>query len=85
MIRVPLADLRAHVGETVSVAGWVHTLRLQRAMQFVVLRDHSGTVQLTWRRDGGPWTSASTGLTVESAVRVTGRVAENESVKLRRP
>src|SRR5579864_6068140 len=39
MIRVPLADLRAHVGETVSIAGWVHALRRQRAMQFVVLRD----------------------------------------------
>ncbi|MCW2929443.1 MAG: asnS2 [Actinomycetia bacterium] len=81
MIRVPMAGLRAHVGEKVSLAGWVHTLRLQRAMQFVVLRDHSGTVQLTWRRDGGPMDKILDGLTVESAVRVTGLVAENESVK----
>jgi nondiscriminating aspartyl-tRNA synthetase len=81
MIRVPMADLRAHVGETVSIAGWVHALRLQRAMQFVVLRDHSGTVQLTWRRDGGAMDKILDGLTVESAVRVTGLVADNENVK----
>jgi len=81
MIRVPLADLPAHVGEDVSIAGWVHALRLQRAMQFVVLRDHTGTVQLTWRRDGGPIEKALEGLTAESAVRVTGRVAANDQVK----
>jgi aspartyl-tRNA synthetase len=81
MIRVPMAGLRAHVGETVSTAGWVHALRLQRAMQFVVLRDHSGVAQLTWRRDGGPMDEALDGLTVESAVRVTGVVVANEQVR----
>ena len=81
MIRVPLADLRAHVGETVSIAGWVHALRRQRAMQFVVLRDHSGAAQLTWRRDGGPMDEVLDGLTVESAVRVTGTVAKNAQVR----
>ena len=35
MIRTPIAGLREHVGETVTIAGWVHALRLQRAMQFV--------------------------------------------------
>jgi aspartyl-tRNA synthetase len=81
MIRVPIADLPAHVGEDVSIAGWVHALRLQRAMQFVVVRDHTGMVQLTWRRDGGPVENALEDLTAESAVRVTGRVAANDLVK----
>jgi aspartyl/asparaginyl-tRNA synthetase len=81
MIRVAIADLPAHVGEDVSIAGWVQALRLQRAMQFVVLRDHTGTVQLTWRRDGGPIEKALEGLTAESAVRVTGRVVANDQVK----
>lgn len=34
--RALVSDLREHVGETVSVSGWVNTLRLQRKMQFVV-------------------------------------------------
>jgi nondiscriminating aspartyl-tRNA synthetase len=80
MIRVAIADLPAHVGEDVSIAGWVHALRLQRAMQFVVVRDHTGMVQLTRRRDGGPVEKALEGLTAESAVRVTGRVAANDQV-----
>jgi aspartyl-tRNA synthetase len=82
MIRVPVADLREHAGETVTVAGWVQTLRLQRAMQFVVLRDHTGTVQLTHRRDGSVLEEELDRLTVESAVRVTGVVADNPVVSL---
>jgi len=82
MIRVPIARLREHVGETVTIAGWAATLRLQRAMQFVVLRDHTGSVQLTHRRDGTPLEAELDLLTVESAVRVTGRVVANPVVSL---
>ncbi len=82
MIRVPISALHRHVGETVSIAGWAQTLRLQRAMQFVIVRDHTGTVQLTHRRDGSAVETELEGLTVESAVRVTGRVADNPVVSL---
>jgi aspartyl-tRNA synthetase len=83
MIRVLTADLHAHVGETVTVAGWVTALRLQRAMQFAVVRDHTGMVQVTWKRDGGELETLLDGLTVESAVMVTGRVVANPAVALR--
>ena len=73
MIRTPIADLRAHVGETITIAGWAKALRLQRAMQFVVVRDHTGAVQVTHRRDGTALESALDSLTAESAVRITGR------------
>jgi len=82
MIRVPVASLREHAGETVTIAGWVHTLRLQRAMQFVLVRDHTGVVQVTHRRDGSALEARLDRLTVESAVRVTGRVADNPVVSL---
>ena len=82
MIRVPVASLREHVGETVTIAGWVQTLRLQRAMQFVLVRDHTGTAQVTHRRDGTPIEAELERLTVESAVRVTGVVADNPVVSL---
>ena len=80
--RTLVADLRDRIGQTVSVAGWVQTLRLQRAMQFAVVRDHTGTVQVTHRRDDGPLDKALDGLTVESAVRITGRVTANPAVVL---
>jgi aspartyl-tRNA synthetase len=82
MIRVPVADLSSRAGQTVTVAGWVHALRLQRAMQFVLVRDHTGVVQLTHRRDGTALEAELEGLTVESAIRVTGRLAANPVVSL---
>jgi aspartyl-tRNA synthetase len=82
MIRTLVADLHSHVGETVSIAGWAQTLRLQRAVQFVLVRDHTGVVQITHRRDGSPLEASLDGLSVESAVRVTGRVVANPVVTL---
>lgn len=82
--RVLVSDLREHVGETVSVCGWVNTLRLQRKMQFVIVRDHTGMVQVTHKRGGeGDSTEAALeSLTTESAVRITGRVVDNPIVNL---
>ncbi len=82
MTRVLVADLAGHIGETVKVAGWVNTLRLQRAMQFVLVRDHTGIVQVTWKRDGGELEALLDGLTTESAVIITGRVVANPIVAL---
>jgi aspartyl-tRNA synthetase len=82
MIRIPVAGLRPRAGETVTICGWVQTLRLQRAMQFVLVRDHTGAVQVTHRRDGGLLEKVLDGLTLESAVRITGRVIENPAVSL---
>jgi aspartyl-tRNA synthetase len=82
MIRTPIAGLRDQVGETVTIAGWAQALRLQRAMQFVIVRDHTGTVQVTHRRDGTAVESALEALTAESAVRITGRVKANPVVSL---
>jgi aspartyl-tRNA synthetase len=82
MIRTTIADLRAQAGSTVTIAGWVQALRLQRAMQFVIVRDHTGTVQVTHRRDGGPLETALDSLTAESAVRITGAVRANPVVSL---
>jgi len=82
MIRTPIAAAGGHVGETVTIAGWVQALRLQRAMQFVIVRDHTGTVQVTHRRDSSELEKLIDGLTTESAVRITGRVADNPVVSL---
>ena len=82
MIRTPIACLDGQVGETVTIAGWAQTLRLQRAMQFIIVRDHTGTVQVTHKRDGSALDSVLDGLTAESAVRVTGRVLANPVVSL---
>ena len=45
MSAVQISELRAHVGETVTLRGWVVTTRSSGKIAFVVLRDGSGTVQ----------------------------------------
>ncbi|MFI6489219.1 aspartate--tRNA(Asn) ligase [Streptomyces sp. NPDC050564] len=80
--RVLVSGLREHVGETVSVSGWVNTLRLQRKMQFVLVRDHTGTAQVTHKRDDSELEQQLEDLTTESAVRIIGRVVDNPVVKL---
>src|SRR6266511_2830743 len=83
-MRTLVRDLRDKLDQTVVVEGWVNTLRLQRVMQFVVLRDPTGIVQVVNRRGGGDdqLERVLDDLTVESAVAITGRVVENPIVKL---
>ncbi|UIX34529.1 aspartate--tRNA(Asn) ligase [Streptomyces sp. GQFP] len=80
--RVHVSDLREHVGRTVSVCGWVNTLRLQSTMQFVIVRDSTGMVQVTHKRKDGPVEAQLEALTPESAVKITGRVVDAAQVKL---
>jgi nondiscriminating aspartyl-tRNA synthetase len=84
MPRTLVRDLRKHLGQTVTVCGWVNSLRLQRMMQFVVVRDPSGMVQVTHRRGGGGDSLEATieSLTSNSAVRITGKVTGNPIVNL---
>jgi aspartyl/asparaginyl-tRNA synthetase len=76
-------DLRDHLGQTVTVRGWVNALRLQRAIQFVIVRDFSGMVQVTSKRGGSDYVEeVIEALSEESAVEVTGRVVDNPIVNL---
>ena len=45
MTAVRISELRAHVGETVTVRGWVVTTRSSGKIAFLVLRDGRATVQ----------------------------------------
>ncbi|WP_420897628.1 aspartate--tRNA(Asn) ligase [Cryobacterium tagatosivorans] len=74
----------------VSVSGWVETVRDQKKVQFVVLRDESGAVQLVNPRNSDadgvviadePATSISS-LSQGSFVTVTGQLKHDERVKL---
>src|ERR1700677_1177635 len=66
----------------VLVAGWVNTLRLQRAMQFVLVRDHTGIVQVTWKRDGSELEACLDRLAIESGGTITGQVTDTPPVAL---
>ncbi len=79
-----IEDLPASVGEQVRVRGWVHTVRDQKRMQFVIVRDESGLAQAVLAKEepASALNEAISALTVESAVTITGTVAADERVKL---
>ena len=84
MRRTPIADLPAEVGERVRVRGWVHALRDQKRVQFVILRDETGLAQVVLEKTDPPseLNERISALTTESAVTLTGEVAADERVKL---
>lgn len=93
--RVLIKDLAAREDGTVRVSGWVEKVRDQRYVQFVVLRDETGAVQLV---NGGvlrepdpenprsdilvPRTTTISELTQGTFVTVVGQLEHNERVKL---
>ena len=42
---VQIRDLADHVGDAVSVLGWVHNLRSSGKIAFLIVRDGTGVVQ----------------------------------------
>lgn len=43
--RIRIADASLHVGETVSIPGWLYNLRKSGKIVFPILRDGSGMMQ----------------------------------------
>jgi asparaginyl-tRNA synthetase len=78
MAAVEIKALRAHVGETVTVRGWVVTTRSSGKIAFVVVRDGSGTVQgvLSKKEVSATTWAAFESLTQETSVAITGTVRE---------
>lgn len=84
MERTLTSDLPAKVGARASVRGWVQAIRDQKRVQFLVVRDEAGAVQVVLGKDDPPseLNQALSALTPESAVTVTGSVVADERVNL---
>lgn len=81
-------DLRAeHVGQAVSVCGWVDTKRDRGGVVFILLRDVSGKVQLTFSDEiDKALVEQTTDARHEYVIRAEGvvaeRAAENKNAKM---
>lgn len=75
-----IADIRE--GQ-VEIQGWIENLRDKKNMQFVVIRDLSGKIQVTVVKSEKPEVSeVFSHATLESTVKVIGQAVKNEYVKL---
>src|SRR5205809_7755758 len=79
MAAVRISELRGHVGETVTLRGWVVTTRSSGKIAFVVLRDGTGSVQgVLSKKEVSEDTWAAFGaLTQEASVAMTGIVRDD--------
>ncbi len=83
MERTLIKDLPAKIGESVKIQGWLHTLRDQKSMQFLILRDKTGQAQVAhWKKGNLELAELVSTIGTESALTVYGKVVENPIVKL---
>ncbi len=68
--RTLVANLPEHLGESVTLQGWVHSRRDLGGIRFLLLRDRTGVVQCVFGKVDLPLS--------ESSVRVSGRVVESK-------
>ena len=81
MDRTLIANARP--GEMQRLQGFVENIRNKRTMAFLVLRDHTGRIQLTVEKEKYPEVAAQVDkLTVESVITAEGMVVENSYVKM---
>ncbi|MBT1636641.1 aspartate--tRNA(Asn) ligase [Clavibacter michiganensis] len=82
--RTLIKNLAALDDGDVAVSGWVETVRDQKKIQFVILRDESGAVQLTYKRQGDEDQTADaiSGLAAGTFLTATGTLKHDERVKL---
>lgn len=83
MERTPIAKLPESIGKVVKVQGWLQKLRDQKRMQFLIVRDRTGLVQVVLEKEANAETAELiSSLGTESALTITGTVIENPVVKL---
>src|SRR5215211_2679519 len=84
MERTLARDAGNKIGECIALQGFVQTARNQKSVQFIILRDHTGLIQIVAERSeaNNPLNELIEKLTRESTIRVTGVVMRNPNVKL---
>ena len=81
--RVMAGEIPRSVGHVVTIKGFVEVVRVHKSVQFVIIRDSTGKVQVTHLKSKSETLAQLIEqLTPESAVIVTGKVVEAPQVKL---
>ena len=83
MNRTYINEVQKEIGNTVKVQGFIENLRNSKAMAFIVLKDITGKLQITVEKADHPeLVDTIDQLTPDSVITVTGKVVENDYVKM---
>ena len=79
MSLVPIQEIieGKHEGKSVAVRGWVYRKRESKNTVFIVLRDSTGIIQCTVKKESLAWNEAEK-LTIESSLTLEGIVKKDE-------
>ena len=83
--RLYIKDLVNKFDEEIEIQGYVDNIRNLQWVQFLILRDKTGKVQVTVEKSeekNRELVETINNLTLESTVKITGKVVKNEKVKL---
>lgn len=77
-------DLEQYYDQNITVEGFIDNLRDLQYVQFLILRDGTGKLQITIEKndDNKHLNEIVSSLTLESTVKVEGKLFQNEKVKL---
>ena len=84
-MKINVNELGKYKNQEIVFSGYVDAIRDKKWVMFVILRDNTGKVQMTIEKSeesNQPLLDIMSNLTVESTIKVTGKLAENEAVKL---
>src|SRR3954453_7125394 len=71
-------QLKSHIGETVTIKGWLYNKRSSGKLVFLQLRDGTGIVQgVVFKPNSEELFETASGLGQESSIIVTGTVKED--------
>ncbi|MBQ2909857.1 MAG: aspartate--tRNA(Asn) ligase [Bacilli bacterium] len=84
MKKIYFKNLKEYFNQEITIEGFVESIRDLQYVQFMVIRDITGKVQVTIEKneDNIELNNIVSNLTVESTVKVNGVLLENEKVKL---
>jgi len=84
MQRTLIQYARIKEGQLIALKGFVQSIRDQKAVQFIILRDHTGLIQVVIERSKAneKMNELISTLTRESAIEVTGIITLNPNIKL---
>ena len=85
MKKIYVNELEKYLEQEISFSGFVDTIRDKKWVMFVILRDSTGKVQMTIEKsdeNNKELLEIMSNVSVESTIKVTGKLVTNEAVKL---
>lgn len=85
MNKIYIKDLINHIDDEIDFSGFVDTVRDKKWVQFVILKDHTGKIQMTIEKENEnnkKMVELISSITKDSVIKIKCKVIKNENVKL---